>query len=171
MKPLYKPTSITLDQGGVIELNIDGAGDEYLDLYNTYCYVEGQIVQPNGQPLPQDAPVAPVNLLLHSMFSQVDVSLNEKLVTPSKNTYPYQAYLETLMSYGQEAKSSQLTTALWYKDTAGFMNLVKGVENKGFTKHRAKAKESTTIELIGKLHVDIMFQEKYLLGSVSRCNW
>lgn len=157
----------TLDQGGVIELNIDGAGDEYLDLYNTYCYVEGQIVQPNGQPLPQDAPVAPVNLLLHSMFSQVDVSLNEKLVTPSKNTYPYQAYLETLMSYGQEAKASQLTTALWYKDTTGFMDSVKGDENKGFTIRRAKAKEIRTIDLIGKLHVDVMFQEKYLPSGVS----
>ena len=101
----YQPLA-TLDQGGVIELNIDGAGDDYLDLYNTYIYVEAKVVQRDGTPLPKDAPVAPVNLMLHSMFSQVDVSLNEKLVTPSKNTYPYRAYLETLLSYGQEAKSS-----------------------------------------------------------------
>ena len=107
----YLPLA-TLDQGGVIELNIDGAGDEYFDPYNTYCYVKAKIVQTDGQPLPQDAPVAPLNLLLHSMFSQVDVSLNERLVTPSKNTYPYQAYLEMLMSYGQEAKASQIIIAL-----------------------------------------------------------
>ena len=39
-------------------------------------------------PLPEDAAVAPVNLMLHSMFSQVDISLNEKLVTPSKIPTP-----------------------------------------------------------------------------------
>ena len=84
-----------------------------MDLYNTYVYVEAEVVQWDGTPLSKDAPLAPVNLMLHLMFSQVDVSPNEKLVTLSKNTYPYYAYLETLLLYGQEAKSSQLTTALW----------------------------------------------------------
>ena len=39
--------------------------------------------------------------------------------------------METLLSYGQEAKSSQLAMGLWYKDTAGYMDLVKGTDNKG----------------------------------------
>ena len=127
----YHPLA-TLEQTGIIELNIDGAGDEHLDLYNTYCYVEAKLVQQDGTPLPEDAPAAPVNLMMHSLFNQVDVSLNEKPVTPSKNTYPYRAYLETLLSCGQEAKASQLTMGLWYKDTAGHMDSVKGTDNKGF---------------------------------------
>ena len=164
------PIEAILDQGGVIELNIDGAGDDYLDLYNTYIYVEAKVVQRDGTPLPKDAPVAPVNLMLHSMLSQVDVSLHEKLATPLKNTYPYRAYLETLLSYGQEAKSSQLTTALWYKDTATFMDSVKGNDNKGLMKCRAKAQESKLIDMVGKVHVDLMFQEKYILMElVSKC--
>ena len=36
-----------------------------------------------------DAEVGPVNLWLHFLFSQVNVSLNERLVTPSLNTYLY----------------------------------------------------------------------------------
>ena len=100
--------------------------------------------------------------MLHSLFSQVNVSLNEKLGTPSKNTYAYRAYLETLLSYGQEAKSSQLTSALWYKDTAGHMESVKGNDNKGWMKRKTQLQGSNLIDMIGKLHVDMMFQERYL---------
>ena len=44
---------------------------------------------------------APVNVLLHSMFSQEDVSLNGTLISSSTNTYPYRSMLETLLSYGE----------------------------------------------------------------------
>jgi hypothetical protein len=33
------------------------------------------------------------------------------------------AYLETLLNYGPSAKDSQLTAALYYKDTAGKMDV------------------------------------------------
>ena len=63
--------------------------------------------------------VDPVNNFLHSLFSQVDVTLNGTLITSSMNTYAYRAYLETLLSYGPAAKRSQLTASLFYKDEAG----------------------------------------------------
>ena len=66
--------------------------------------------------------VAPVNNWLHSLFSQVDVNLNDMLVTPLSNTYPFRAYVDTVLSYGAEAKNPQLTSQLWYKDTAGHMD-------------------------------------------------
>ncbi|PIK33587.1 hypothetical protein BSL78_29602 [Apostichopus japonicus] len=50
------------------------------------------------------------------------VTLNDRLVTPSTNTYAYRAMMETLLSYGPEAKESQLTGSLFYKDTAGKMD-------------------------------------------------
>jgi len=45
-------------------------------------------------------------------------------VTASTNTYPYRAILETLLSYGDDAKKSQLTTALYYEDKASSMDAV-----------------------------------------------
>ena len=38
----YCPLTV-LNQGQVIEVTIDGAGDENLDLYNTYCYMACKI--------------------------------------------------------------------------------------------------------------------------------
>ena len=72
-----------------------------------------------------------MNLFLHSLFSQVDVSLNERLISPSTNTYPYRAMLETLLNYGEDAKSSQLTMAMFYKDTPGKMDAVNPVADDG----------------------------------------
>ena len=121
----------------------------------------------DGSPLPNDAEVAPVNLTLHSLFSQVDVSLNDRLVTSSKATHPYRAYLETLLSYGQEAKVTQLCCEQWYKDTSGHMDATEGTDNIGFTKRKLKARNSCIIDMSGKLHIDVMFGENYLLNGVN----
>ena len=64
-----------------------------------------------------DTQVGPVNLFLHSLFSQVDVSLNKRLISPSTITYPYRVMIETLLNYGEEAKTSQLSMDMFYKDT------------------------------------------------------
>jgi len=56
------------------------------------------------------------------MFSQVDVTLNRTLISSSTNTYTYKSMLQTLLSYGEDAKKSQLTSELFYKDEAGRMD-------------------------------------------------
>ena len=119
----------SLDSGGPIEFVVPGAGDAYIDLANTYLLVRAKVVRGVGTDIADDTPVAPVNNWLHSLFSEVDVHLNDTLVTPSSNTYPFRAYVETLLSYGAEAKKTQLTSQLWYKDTAGHMEATQ--ENGG----------------------------------------
>ena len=54
--------------------------------------------------------MAPANLFLQLLFSQSEVSLNEKLVSVASNNYAYRAYLETLLNYGKEAKEGDLKT-------------------------------------------------------------
>ena len=61
-------------------------------------------------------------IYFYSLFSQVDISLNSTLITASTNMYPYRALLETLLSYGEDAKKTQLMSALFYKDKAGKMD-------------------------------------------------
>ena len=68
---------------------------------------------------------------MHSLFSDVSVSLSEKLVSPPTRMYPYMAYIETLLSYGPTAKESQLTGVMWYKDTPGQQDKIT-TDNKKF---------------------------------------
>ena len=95
-----EPQTLTsLDSGGPIEFMLPGTGDAYLNIANTYLLIRAKVVRRVDTDLAADTQVVPVNNWLHSLFSQVDVYLNDTLVTPSSNTYPFRAYVETLLSY------------------------------------------------------------------------
>ena len=114
----YRPI-LSLTDSAPIEFEIVSSGDDYIDFANSYLHVEAKIERSDGTALDAADTVGPVNNFLHSLFSQVDVSLNGTLITNSSNTYGYRAYLESLLTYGPAAKESQLTAALFYKDKAG----------------------------------------------------
>ena len=113
------------DSGGPIVFLLPGSGDDYLDLANTYLHMQAKVTRGEGSELDVNDPVGPMNNWLLSMFSQVDVYLNGTLVTSSTNTYPYRAYIETLLRYGDDAKVTQLMSQLRHKNTATHMDAVK----------------------------------------------
>ena len=164
----YHPMT-TVTDGSPIEFDISGTGEDFIDFANTMLYVKAKVTLNNGDDLADDAAVGPVNLFLHSLFSQVDISLNGTLITASTNTYPYRALLETLLSYGEDAKKTQLTFALFYKDQAGRMDSVDfaaAAVNEGLAKRRTLVAESRTFDMMGRLHADMFFQDRYLLNEV-----
>ena len=55
---------------------------------------------------------------------EVEVFLNNKLVAPSITAYPYRAYIETVLNFSKDAKDSHLTSALFYKDRVGKLDVV-----------------------------------------------
>lgn len=168
----FRPIS-TLTDGAPIEFDVTSSGDDYIDFANCYLHIKAKIERVNGANLDAADTVGPVNNLLHSLFSQVDVSLNGTLITSSSNTYPYRAYLENLLSYGPAAKSSQLTTELFYKDEAGKMDKPNPLEaneaekNKGLVKRASFTAQSREVDLVGRIHTDIFFQNRYMLNEVN----
>lgn len=150
----FHPLSNVFD-GGPVEFHISGSAEEYIDLSQTQLYVKAKIVKTDGSPLAKDAVIGPVNLFLHSLFSQVDVTLNDRLVSNSSSTYPYRAYLETLLNHGYDSKTSQLTSEMFYKDTDG-----------GLAKRSEFFKLSATVDMIGGLHSDLFHQERLLLNMI-----
>ncbi|GIY11070.1 hypothetical protein CDAR_431601 [Caerostris darwini] len=111
----FHPLSNVFD-GGPVEFHISGSGEEYVDLSQTQLYVKAKIVKADGTPLEKDGKIGPVNLFMHSLFSQMDISLNDRLVSNSSNTYSYKSYFETLLNHGFDCKTSQLTSEMFYKD-------------------------------------------------------
>lgn len=160
----YKPVSSLSDQAP-IEFLIAAAGEEYIDLAHTMIKMSVKLEKYDTT---KDVKVAPVNNFLHSIFSQVDVFFNQKLVTPSNTLYPYRAYIETLLNYGTDAKASHLTTSLWANDTAGKMDEEPSTNcaNKGLKKRQEFTSGGKTVDLIGHLHIDVCNQERFLLNGV-----
>ncbi|CAK1552208.1 unnamed protein product [Leptosia nina] len=160
----YKPISSLADDGP-IEFQVPGAGDDYIDLSHTMIHIKAKIINQDLSKLISSTMVAPVNNWMHSLFNQLDVYLNQKLVSPPNNTYAYRSYIETLLNYGPAAKESHLTCGLWYEDTCGKMNSTDN-DNKGFVKRQAFVSESKEVEMIGHLHGDLFNQEKFLINGV-----
>ena len=105
------------ESGGPLEFHISASGDDYLDLSHCYLYLTCRVTAADGSPIEttkqdgspgQHGKVAPANLLFHSLFRQVDLVMNDVLVATSGDTYPYRAYLTTLLSYGRAAKEGWL---------------------------------------------------------------
>jgi len=76
--------------------------------------------------------------------------------------------LETLLNYSEDAKTSQLTSALFYKDQAGVMDSIDFdcASNSGLVKRRSVAAQSREFDMMGRLHGDIFFQDRYMLNEV-----
>jgi len=141
-----------LADGSLIEFDVNASGENYIDFANILMYVRAKLTAIDNTNLTADAAVGPVNLFLHSMFSQVDISLKGTLITSSTNTYPYRAVLETLLSYGEDAKTSQLTSALIYKDQAGVVDSIEfygdvAARNSGLVKRRYVAIQSREFDM------------------------
>jgi len=72
--------------------------------------------------------------------------------------------LETLLSYGKDAKNSQLTSELFYKDDASRMDETIIEEagghrpNSGLQKRPEFVARSREFDMIGRIHGDIFFR-------------
>ena len=112
--------------------------------------------------------IGPVNNFLHSLFKQLNVFLKGKQVTQATGTYAYRSYLETLLNYGPSAKQTQLTASLFYKDTAGKMDITDPTQSGVAANHDLKSryefsKESGIVEMAGPIFCDVFFSERLLL--------
>ena len=158
----FRPLA-SLDDTGPLEFVVRG-GVEYVDLANTFLRVKAKVTLPDGGDLPAQAPVVPMNLTLHSMFSDVNIFLNTTQVTNYSGAYPYVAYLQTLLSYSPGVKDTQLQMGMYYGDTAGHFQDVVGDQNVGMVARKHRAAESKTLDMLGRLHCDLFHQGKYIIS-------
>lgn len=64
-----------------IEIVVSGSGAEYIDLKRSKLYVKARILKADGTALAANEATGILNQPLQSMFSQMDVYLNNKLVS------------------------------------------------------------------------------------------
>lgn len=163
----------SLDRCTYLEFNVSADGSEYIDLANTFLKLGVRVVdtRPGQNDLHANCDVAPTNNFLHSLFSNVALSLNNTPVTVNNTNYPYRAYMENLLSYGSEAKKSYLQSEGFFKDTSNHMddviaNADNVYTNKGFKQRRELVARSKQLDLKGKLHLDMFQQNRLLLNGV-----
>ena len=148
-----------------IEFTVRAENSNYINLANTFLYVRASVSAADETDLEADVEIASKCNFLHTIWSQIDVYINRSLVTQSNNNYSYRAYIENLLCFGQDTKSSQLSAVLRYPNTAGQFD-TRGDANSGYTTRKALAAQSNQIDMMGRLHVDLSFQNWYFLNRI-----
>ncbi|XP_073192843.1 uncharacterized protein F54H12.2-like [Lepidochelys kempii] len=150
-----------------INFFIAGNGIDYMDLNNTLLYLCYKIVKGDRTELTGEAEVGLLNYSVASIFSQLDVTLGDCLVSQSNNCYPYMAFIESMINYSDDTLAPQFPASLFYKDT---LRQHKETEmdgrNLGFVGRAKLAALSRMIELLGHLHSNLFLQEKLLLNDM-----
>ncbi|XP_067671738.1 uncharacterized protein F54H12.2-like [Haliotis asinina] len=160
---------------GPLQFNIANPVNAYIDLNQCYLRICLKIKNTDGTDATHDGDdrlvMSTVNNMMHSLFREVRVQVghNQLEITPSMGTYPYRAYLETLLSYGKAAKGTHLQCPGWYTDEAGKMddfNAVAQNVNAGLVARRRVILPTREVELTGRLHCDLFLQDRYLVDGV-----
>jgi hypothetical protein len=104
------PAEADFNRGSVI-FKISG-NDSYLDLPETELIVHASIRKEDSNDVTKlikidnADQIGPVNNFLSSIFSQIQVSMNDTEVENSNETYHYRSYFENLLNYDQGAKNT-----------------------------------------------------------------
>ena len=147
---VHKPLA-QISHSTPLEFHVQASPDEYIDLGRTKLQLTLRITKRSGEALGQDARVTTANLLLHTLFSRVDCKLNGTLVTANVDTYPYKAYLETILSHGGASSKSWLQTELYEEDDPCNNDYDPTARNAqpGIKKRNERIKESRIFQLTG----------------------
>ena len=161
-----RPTS-QITPSNPIVYDLPASGVEYKALNDATHAVKFRILKSDGTLPAEDAKVAPINLTLQSLFKQVDVYLDGKLISSSDNNYHYGAYIETVLKYGSEAKASQLQSQLYYKDKGQMSSSDPSTgDNSGLYNRSKYTKGGTVCTLEGRIFSSLHNIKRLLLNGL-----
>ena len=161
------PPLTALNQTSPVEFHVAGCTDYYMDLNNSYLFIRAKITKADGSNLTANDSVGFVNYAASSIFSQLDVTLGDRIISHSSNSYPYRCIIECLTNYNREALDIQFGNALFSMDTAGHMDVaVVDGNNAGLKKRGGYTANSRTIEMTSAIHSDIFHQDRLLINGI-----
>ena len=88
------------------------------------------------------------------------MALNNTQISDSVNFYPYEAWIQKHLSFGESQKTTELTSELYYKDSTP--DDYTATTNNGFKSRQALAAGSKTFEMIGRICSSLFLQKRYI---------
>ena len=164
----FRPTG-QFNKGSCVEFTIPGTSASYIDLRKTRLHIKVAIKKEDGSLVGKDDLVGLVNLSLHSLFRQVDIALNQTVITAGVGVnYCFKSILDVLLHYGHDVKESELQSELYYKDTAGSMEATDPVSggNAGLFERFLLSRDTGLVTMEGPIHMDICQQRKNIINGV-----
>lgn len=155
------PSSV-ITQTGPYDFIVPSDGQDWTDL--PFTRLEGliEITKADGTALGDTDLNAYVNMLPHSIFKQLEVYINNTLVSDlSTPTYPWKCIIEKILSYPEDVKKTALQLEMYDEEDLGKENTFTK-DSKVFKKRHAKAVKGKCYFSV-VLHSDIFHSVKYLM--------
>jgi hypothetical protein len=161
----YHPTS-AITSTSPIEFNIPANDSQYLDLSRTRIKLRLKIQSAAKTDLAVENDktklnYAPANYIIASAFESVKVHVADTEITTKNSLYPYQAYLETLLSYGSDYKKGQAEAGGFYR----VKNELKQ-DDDGWVSRKTLCDASKEFEVMGRPHGEIFNQTRYMMPGI-----
>ena len=151
----------------VLDFNIPAQTSSYVDLMKSVLNVKVKLVKGDNSD-PDGEVLAPVNLTLHSIFRQADVTFQQTPLSHTGVNYPYKAYIDTILNTSENEQKGILTSQFFYKDTGNLdTNDAKTGNNEGLKTRYLKTQNGKIIDMEGPLRLDMFQQSKLLVNGVS----
>ena len=174
-EPIYRPISSTNGRGP-FTFEIPQDPNKFMSAESIRLVGRMRIrkVKPDGslENLSAKENVAPINNIFQSLWSQVDLDINGTSITdPSEKWYAYKAYIEGLLSYSANTKSTLGHVRGWVADDCSkFEDMGSDTSNdstnEGYKKRRSLFEGSKWVDFKIPLHFDISTVHKMLPPNV-----
>lgn len=166
----YRPSGQLLPNSP-IEFNIFGSSTSYIDLKSTLLYIKLKIVNGNNTSVTSNDNVGLINLPLRTLWSQVDFTLQQQILTSSVSTnYAYKSILDIMLNKDLKKQSNALQSKGYFTDNADGMDDVDALQgrNSGLYYRYQLTKDGEIIELMGGLSLDLMDenQNRFLINGI-----
>lgn len=155
--PLYSPKS----QDTPLEFFISPTSSHYVDLNSTMLYMKLKVQTSSNATLAAASTTVPANFPFASIFSNLDVMVNNVSITSSSNNYPYATYINRVLGNSGEAKESKYRAELLLKEDSS-----TAVQATGEAYKVLKAARNE-FEVIGKIGHGLFNQIRMLPPSAS----
>ena len=116
--------------------------------------------------------ISPCNNILHSMFSECKVYIEDYLINESNENYPYKAFMTDLLTYDMNSKFSFLRSQGFYQDIPNEMNgtttnVAFGQRRDLFKNADKNAYSLDPVVFVGKLHTDFRSTDNGIVPGIS----
>ncbi len=148
-------------QGTPIEFFIQPSSSHYIDLNNTQLYLKCKLTTSAGAVIAPGSKSIPANFPFASLFSNLDIIVNNVQITSSSNNYPYAAFINRVLSNGQDAKGTKFNAELLLKE-----DKLDAIDTAGETWKTLKENRDG-FEVIGKIAHGMFNQNRMLPPSTS----
>jgi hypothetical protein len=166
------PPQTSFDTSKNIRFDITGDSVHYLNLAETEIHITGKIVKKanHEEGFADTDKIGVVNNFLSSLFKQGTVSVSNVPTENTQTEYAHRAYFENLISFNKLEKISNLEGDVFEKDDSKKFNTfnvaVNEDRNLGFVARRKKFIDGKTVQLQGKLHLDFLNLNHYMVNSL-----